>query len=149
MIPEFDEDGDLPVGIHRVMLDEIKVRFARFTTSDRRIMLFETLEQFIKTAQQTGVITRIHLVGSYVTNKAEPEDVDLLIVYRSTVEGAEIDPQQYSLVHRAGARRTFGYRLDVHPVREGSPAEPALLAFFQSNRRGKSIGILEVKIHDH
>ncbi|MBI3951493.1 MAG: hypothetical protein HY314_13665 [Acidobacteria bacterium] len=70
-----------------------------------------------------------------------------MIVYRSAVEGTEIDLQQYNVVHRAGARRTFCHRLDVHPVREGSPAEQAMLAFFQSNRRGKSIGILEVKIH--
>jgi hypothetical protein len=86
-------------------------------------------------------------VGSYVTAKAEPEDIDGLVVYAATAEEIELDPQQYAVVRRAGARRVFGHRLDVHPVREGSPAEQELLMFFQLNRRGKPVGILEVKLY--
>jgi len=147
MIPEFDEEGELPAGIYGVTMDEVRARLAQFTTSDRRIMLFETLERFVATARQANVVTRIYLVGSYVTAKAEPEDIDLLVVYRAAMGTVELEQQQYNVIHRAGVRRAFGYRLDVHPVREGSPAEQGLLTFFQSNRRGKLVGILEVKLY--
>lgn len=147
MIPELDEEGELPAGIYDVTLDEVRARFARFTTSDRRVMLFGALERFVTAVQQAGVVARIYLAGSYITAKAEPEDIDLLVIYSAIVEGAELDPQQYTVVHRTGARRVFGYKLDVYPVLEGSPAEQELLTFFQVNRRGKPVGILEVSLY--
>jgi len=73
MIPEFDAEGELPAGIYGVTMDEVRARFAQFTTSDRRIMLFEALERFVTAARQANVVTRIYLVGSYVTAKAELE----------------------------------------------------------------------------
>jgi hypothetical protein len=147
MIPEFDEEGELPAGIYGVTMDEVRARFAQFTISNRRIVLCEALERFVTTARQTNVVTQIYLVGGYVTAKTEPEDIDLLVVYSAIVEGVELDPQQYTVVHRTGARRVFGYKLDVYPVLEGSPAEQELLRVFQLNRRGKPIGILEVSLY--
>lgn len=48
MIPEFNEDGLLPPGIHRATLEEFKERFVIFNRSDRRLRVFEGLNQLIQ-----------------------------------------------------------------------------------------------------
>lgn len=42
-IPEFDEDGVLPEGVHDCTLDEVRERFCRFAGSDRRATLCRAL----------------------------------------------------------------------------------------------------------
>ncbi len=45
MIPEFNEQGLLPAGIHRTDLDGFRERFVVFDQSDRRFRVFEQLER--------------------------------------------------------------------------------------------------------
>ncbi|MGH9835208.1 MAG: DUF6932 family protein [Blastocatellia bacterium] len=56
VLPEFDEDGDLPVGIHEATLAEIEERFGRSTVSDRRVRLFVGLRQIAELAWTSGMI---------------------------------------------------------------------------------------------
>jgi len=134
MIPEFDSDGELPPGIYRATLGEIKSRLARVTTSERRITLFEVLERFAGAARQSGIVVRLFIAGSFVSLKTDPGDLDLLVVYNLGVGEVDLAPGQYNVIHRARARRLFSHDLDIYPVREGSPAAREVLSFFQSNR---------------
>ncbi|MGH9935029.1 MAG: DUF6932 family protein, partial [Blastocatellia bacterium] len=79
-IPELNEDGLLPEGVHDCTLDEIGVRFGRFQVTDRRIQLFEKLRLLVEEERQAGLAIEMIVDGSFVTDKLEPGDIDLLIV---------------------------------------------------------------------
>lgn len=79
-IPHFNADGLLPPGVHECTLAEAKDRFA---FNDTREAIWENLLvalQEMRTATLTGIV---HLDGSYVTDKAIPEDVDLILDVRN------------------------------------------------------------------
>lgn len=62
MLPEFDNNGNLPVGIHPVSLDEIQARFG--VNSTQRKWLVDRLREIIATAQVPGKLRRLFLWGS-------------------------------------------------------------------------------------
>jgi hypothetical protein len=77
MIPEFNEDGYLPPGIHRAPLEEIAARFGQ--ESELRQVQMESLRWLVDLAQRAGV-QRIVVNGSFVTDKLEPNDVDCVLL---------------------------------------------------------------------
>lgn len=81
MIPPFDDVGNLPPGIHRASLDEVKSRFG--VGSEIRIAQFESIEWLLDLARRAGV-QRIVLNGSFVTDIIEPNDVDCLLLVDSS-----------------------------------------------------------------
>lgn len=75
-LPELQENGLLPQGLHLASLDEIEERFGRQT--NRRRTLFERLRTFVGLARRVGA-HRMFVDGSYVTAKPNPGDVDVVI----------------------------------------------------------------------
>ncbi len=75
-IPPFQEDGLLPLGLHLAEMNEIAERFG--SSTPRRQTLFERLRMFVDLAQHCGA-QRMFVNGSYVTAKAVPDDVDVVI----------------------------------------------------------------------
>jgi len=78
MLPAFNQDGNLPEGIHLAAEDEVFMRFA--TSSARRQWLGEQLRSLVALAQSTGQLARVFLWGSFVTNTEVPNDLDVLLV---------------------------------------------------------------------
>jgi hypothetical protein len=77
MIPGFRTDGYLPVGLH--VADEAEVTFRFGSTSSRRRRLVLRLRRWIELSRRVGA-RRFFVDGSFVTAKAEPEDVDAVLV---------------------------------------------------------------------
>ena len=77
-LPEFNETGDLPTGVHESSLAEIVARFG--TGSDRRKLVARRLERIYQIASQTGHSARFVVFGSFVTDKHEPNDVDVFMI---------------------------------------------------------------------
>lgn len=77
MLPDFDENGHLPPGIHRCSFDEVAARFE--AGSPERDVEIRELQQFIEWARRAGV-RRMIINGSFVTDVAEPNDVDIVIL---------------------------------------------------------------------
>lgn len=77
MIPEFNDDGYLPPGIHPATLDEIAARFGQ--ESELRRVQMESLRWLVDLAKRAGV-QRILVNGSFVTEKFEPNDVDCALL---------------------------------------------------------------------
>jgi len=73
MIPDFDEHGYLPAGVHLASLDEIEARFGR--QSEVRRVQMESLRWLVELAKKAGV-QRLIINGSFVTERLEPNDVD-------------------------------------------------------------------------
>ena len=77
MIPDFDEQGYLPAGVHLASLDEIEARFGR--QSEIRRVQMESLRWLVELARKTGV-QRLVINGSFVTERLEPNDVDCVLL---------------------------------------------------------------------
>ncbi|NES22478.1 MAG: hypothetical protein F6K41_27060 [Symploca sp. SIO3E6] len=72
MIPEFDENGNLPPGVHFCEWEEFVERFG---TNALRLRLLRGLQMAIEQLKAAGCQT-IYINGSFVTIKADPGDFD-------------------------------------------------------------------------
>ncbi len=77
-LPSFTKTGDLPVGIHSASLHEILERFSKETTKRKALAL--RLERVYRLALETGEFARFIVFGSFVSDKPEPNDVDVFIL---------------------------------------------------------------------
>jgi hypothetical protein len=77
MIPEFNDDGYLPPGIHPSTLEELDARFGQEPEMRRAEM--ESLRWLVELAKKLGVL-RILVDGSFVTEAWEPNDVDCVLL---------------------------------------------------------------------
>lgn len=82
-LPEFDERGCLPEGIYNPSVENFMERFVNLT--ERRKELFEKYKQFTKLCNEAKGIEEHYVDGSYVTDKKEPGDIDLLITFNDDV----------------------------------------------------------------
>jgi len=72
VIPEFDENGNLPPGVHFCEWEEFVERFG---TNALRLRLLRGLQMAIEQLKAAGCQT-IYINGSFVTIKADPGDFD-------------------------------------------------------------------------
>jgi hypothetical protein len=77
MIPDFNDGGYLPPGIHSATLDEIERRFG--SDSELRRAQMQSVRWLVDLARKAGV-ERIVLNGSFVADTHEPNDVDCVLL---------------------------------------------------------------------
>ncbi len=77
MIPDFNEVGYLPPGVHGATLDEIAARFG--VESEIRRAQMDSVRWLVDLARKAGAV-RIILNGSFVTDALEPNDVDCALL---------------------------------------------------------------------
>lgn len=75
MFPDFNESGDLPVGIYESTLEEVLEHFG--TQNLRRRGIAHRLTRIYDLAVGTGGMKRFIIFGSFVTDKVAPNDVDI------------------------------------------------------------------------
>ena len=76
MIPEFRDDGYLPVGLHVATEAEVTFRFGTDTARRRRLAL--RFRRWIELSRAVGA-KRLFVDGSFVTAKPDPNDVDAVV----------------------------------------------------------------------
>lgn len=131
MLPELDQDGFLPPGVHRAALEEIAERFGR--QSELRRAQMQSVRWLVELARKAGA-EKVILNGSFVTHKLEPNDVDCLILAGATF------PRDATAEAELLAGLPF---LEIHFV------ENETLAFFvnrvfSTDRRNNPKGMVEV-----
>jgi hypothetical protein len=127
MIPDFDEHGLLPVGIHDCTLDEID---AVLCFSERRRLLFDGLRRFVADIWFTLPLdSKLLIDGSFVRRKAEPNDIDVVIELDSSVGIDDALELVVRLQMREHARFKEVYNLDVWVRHPELPRD--LAKFFQ------------------
>ena len=89
-------------------------------------------------------VQRLFLAGSFVTTKDEPNDIDVLVVFAQGADLTTLLPHEYNVFSQRGALRRFGPTIDLHVVEDESEAMERLLRFFQRDRSGNNISIIEV-----
>ena len=78
LLPSFNENGDLPPGIHRATLSEALRHFG--TGSHQRKVIATRLERIYRIVLSTGHLSRFVVFGSFITAKEKPNDVDVFIL---------------------------------------------------------------------
>lgn len=144
MIPDFDEDGNLPVGVHDATVEEISSRFG--TNAHRRKQLSGFLLA-IEDLKKAGCLT-VFLDGSFVTRKSEPNDYDGCWE-ADGVNWDELHPALQKLKWPRGAQKQ---RYGGEFVIADSPSEPfgpLYVDFFQQDARTSvTKGILRIDLQE-
>jgi hypothetical protein len=79
MIPDFNENGNLPAGFHKPTLMEFKSRFVEeFDVSKTRKDIFEGYKTYCGDLLQLNVAMKQWIDGSFTTNKIDPNDIDIV-----------------------------------------------------------------------
>ena len=142
MLPAFDNEGNLPEGIHLATKDEV---FARFTSSSaRRQWLGEQLRTLLGLASSTGHLARVFLWGSFVTSKEVPNDLDTLLVMSAEFAVEAVSAPMNILFDHVQARLRF--QADVFWTKGsiGSEVLHIWLDTYQTAKDFKRRGIVEV-----
>lgn len=142
-IPEFI-NGMLPEGVWDCSLAEIEARFSGFDRTAARRELFANLKAYFEEARGVGLIRAVFVDGSFVTDKPEPGDVDLIVVRANDKEAAEdLKTFEYNTVSRRMITRL--HKLDAAVVFEGSEKEAEYFDLF-TMIRGEEVrkGILRI-----
>lgn len=146
-IPDLDGAGLLPPGIHDCTADEVRDRFGRFQTTDRRCRLHEKLDTFIREAVQTGMVCELVIDGSFVTAKPDPGDIDLIVVLAQSWDfSTELRPFEYNVLSKRQVRKLYSFDILVAP--RASAVYDEYVAFFQQVRGDpdRRKGILRVSL---
>lgn len=105
-LPDLNELGDLPEGVHQATLDEVAARFG--SGSPRREAVTARLRRIYELAVRTGGLDRVIIFGSYITAKLEPNDVDVVLVMRDEFDPTGCSPEAAALFDHGRAAAEFG-----------------------------------------
>jgi len=141
-LPELTGSGDLPVGVHRASLRETLERFA--AGHPQRVAVGERLERIYHVAAATGHLARFIVFGSFVTDKPEPNDVDVFLIMDDAFDGNRLHGESALLFDHAAADAHFG--ASVFWVRRFAAfgGEQATIEYWQAKRGGGKRGIIEI-----
>jgi hypothetical protein len=133
MIPDFNDDGYLPAGIHAASIEDVVARFG--VVSELRRAQAQSLRWLLPLCRDAG-IRRLILNGSFVTDVDEPNDVDCVLL-----QGDGYNP---SSVAASELEQGLPF-LSLQIVR--SAAFDFLVAtFFGTDRAGRPKGVVEVNL---
>jgi hypothetical protein len=145
VIPPFNENGCLPEGIYDCTIDEAAERFGAFQSSNQRPRLWDRFRDFVREAKACGLVDAVLVDGSFVTAKADPNDIDLVLVVSADHDFAtDFQPSEYNVLSKRRVNRRFGFDLLV--ARAVSEEYHRYAAFFQQVRLepGRKKGILRI-----
>lgn len=143
-LPALNEFGDLPAGNHAVSLDELVARFGSGTS--QRAAVTDRLRRIYKLAVATDRLDRFVVFGSYVSDAAEPNDVDVILVMRNGFRPEDSPVESTVLFDHARANDELGASVFwVRPDMLLGEALEQFLAFWQTKRDGGRRGIVEIR----
>lgn len=82
----FDNNGYLPKGIYHMTLEEIETNFSNNKSLERKEIMKE-YKKYLNKLKKTGYFMKHWIVGSFITSKEKPNDIDTITEFN----GLEID----------------------------------------------------------
>ena len=128
-------------------MEEVRDRFGSFQQTDRRSRLYLNLSSFVHDARSSGIVLALILNGSFVTDSANPNDIDMIIALRPGHDmAAELGPFEYNVVSRRQVKQRYG--LDALVAIDGSGVYHEYVSFFEQvrGRSGVRKGLLRVTL---
>jgi hypothetical protein len=144
MIPEFDERGNLPAGIHDATWTEIVTRYA---TSTHRRGLLDGLLDALRSLKVAGCATA-YLDGSFVTAEEHPGDFDACWEPTGVIPD-RLDPELLDFSDKCAAQKAR-YGGEFYPADwVAEPDGMRFLDYFQRERITKQPkGIIAIHLRD-
>jgi hypothetical protein len=141
-LPPLTDVGELPPGVHRASLREVRDRFG--TGSRQRMAVADRFDRIHRLAHGTGHLARFVVFGSFITDKAEPNDVDVFLIMDDAFSSEELRGETALLFDHAAADSHFG--ASVFWVRRLAAlgGEQSAIEFWQVKRGGGQRGIVEI-----
>ncbi|HEV3145676.1 MAG TPA: hypothetical protein VGZ47_17440 [Gemmataceae bacterium] len=140
----FNELGDLPTGVHKASFSEVIARFG--AGSKQREAVTARLRRIHDLAIATGALDRLIIFGSYVTNKLEPKDVDVILIMRDDFRSETCPPETLVLFdHRRAAAELEASIFWIRPALLLIETLDEFILRWQIKREGGTRGIVEVK----
>ena len=144
--PEFNRKGDLPIGIHQATLSEVIEHFGH--RSLQRQHVAERLARVYKLAINTGQVARFIVYGSFVTEKLNPNDVDVLLIMEDSFIPDDVEGETAIIFDHMAVHNQFGASV-FWTTRTGAlGGEEATLEDWQYNRDDEKYGLVEVISRD-
>ncbi len=104
--PAFNEDGDLPPGVHPSTLAEVLDHFGQGSVQRRAVA--DRLNRLYHLAASAGHLARFVVFGSFVTAKVEPNDVDVVLLMEDTFDLASVRDEAALVFQHMEADAHFG-----------------------------------------
>ncbi len=142
MIPEFNNKGNLPVGVHQAGWSEFREKFGY--NYDRRKLLQGMLSA-LKNLKKAGCSTAF-IDGSFVTSKQKPNDYDGCWV-ETGVDLDVLDPVLKDFGPKRIAQKVK-FSGELFPTVMHNKPGQIMLDFFQVDRDANPKGIIEINLVD-
>jgi predicted nucleotidyltransferase len=122
-------------------LDDLRLRFG--TSTPRRQFLFRQLDIIIDQLRATRKLKQVFLFGSFVSGKASPNDVDLLVVMNAGFSTVQLGGKVLELFQHDVCR--IRYHADLFWVTEAVDKARIddLLEVFSRDRDGRAQSVIE------
>jgi hypothetical protein len=144
--PEFDSNGDLPVGIYHASLSEVIAHFGNSTL--RRQLVAQRLARIYKLARGTGHLARFVVFGSFVTAKPDPNDADIFMLMDDAFDVAQVTDEAAIIFDHSAAQSVAGASVFWIRRMAALGGEQAALEDWQIKRDQNRRGIVEVVSDD-
>jgi hypothetical protein len=142
VLPELNEQGDLPPGVHLTEWPEFEARFC--LSSPRRVWLSGRLRALLELAGGSGRLRRAFIWGRFVTSKPAPKDLDILLIMDDHFEVDDIAAPVQAVFDSVRAKLLF--EADVFWARSsiGHELLNLWLETYQTSRSFRKRGIVEL-----
>lgn len=144
VLPELTADGGLPPGVHIADWQEFQSRFGGSST--RRVWLSGRLRALLELAATTGKLRRVFVWGSFVSAKAAPKDIDLLLIMDEDFEVDRVDARARTVFDSVKARLLFESDVFWARVSIGEEMLDLWLDTYQVSRTFQKRGIVELEL---
>jgi len=146
-LPEFNANGDLPPGVHRASWTEVRgasvgdLVSEKFARGAWPIFLFF----FTNSRGVRPVCQRFVIFGSYVTAKANPNDVDVILIMDDAFRLDNCPMESRALFDHAVAQARYGASVFwIRPALLIGETVEQFIVYWQIKRGGGQRGILDV-----
>ncbi|MCE2416567.1 hypothetical protein J4G07_21530 [Candidatus Poribacteria bacterium] len=143
--PAFDNNGDLPVGIHQATLTEILQHFG--TGTEQRELVGQRLERIFVLAHSTEKVVRFVVFGSFVTAKPVPADVDIFLLMEDSFDVTQVHGEVALVFDPQKTQAVFGASVFWIRKQGTITSEQEAVEDWQVKRDNSRRGIVEV-IHN-
>jgi predicted nucleotidyltransferase len=137
-LPAFNEAGDLPPGVHGATLSEVLERFGQ--GSVQRCAVADRLTRLYQLAASSGQVARFVVFGSFATAKAEPNDIDILLLMEDTFDLAAVTGEAALVFQHLEANARFGASIFWTRRCGAMGGEQAMIEYWQVRRQGGQRG---------
>ena len=144
--PRFNESGDVPVGIHQASLHDVMEHFGK--GSFQRSIVAARLHRIHSLVVKTGKVARFIIFGSFVTNKPDPQDIDIFLLMEDTFDVRHVTGEARILSDHMAAQNYEGASIFWVRRLAAFDGEEDAIKYWQLKRDGKKRGIVEVLTHD-